>query len=75
MKVSRIMEQFMVGKNNSSTVTGRVTQQRNRSIKNTFQTGENQKIKSEIERSSTKATDHPEYPGAVGPKREIHVPK
>jgi len=69
MKVSRIMDQFMIGKNNSTTVTGRVTQQRNRSIKNTFQTGESQKVKSEIAGASTKATEHPEYPGAVGPKR------
>jgi len=35
-KVSKIMEQFIVGKSNSGTVTGRETQQRKRNIKNSF---------------------------------------
>jgi len=36
VKVSRIMDQFMLQKNTTTTLTGRQTQQRNRNIKNTF---------------------------------------
>jgi hypothetical protein len=75
MKVSKLMEQFIIGKNNSGTVTGRESQQRQRSIKNTFQTDQLQRMRSGIERSSTKFTENPDYPGAVGPKHTISVPK
>jgi hypothetical protein len=74
-KVARLMDQFIVGKNNSGTVTGRASQQRQRSIKNSFQTAHAQRQRSGIERSSTKFTENPDYPGAVGPKRHINVPK
>lgn len=73
--VSKIMEQFIVGKSDSGTVTGRDSQQRKRNIKNSFQTSLNQRMKSGIDRSSTKFTEDPDYPGVVGPKRQINVPK
>ena len=69
------MNQFIVGNENSGTITGRVSQQKNRSIKNTFQTMAAQRQKSGVERESTKFTDHIDYPGAVGPKKQINVPK
>jgi hypothetical protein len=34
-----------------------------------------QRQKSGVERESTKFTDNIEYPGAVGPKKQINVPK
>ena len=72
-----MMGQFIVGKNNSSTVAGRVTQQRNRYLRNSFQPGQDIKLKSKIHRSSTKFTSamNSEHPGAVGPKTKIGVPK
>ena len=71
------MGQFIVGKNNSSTVAGRVTQQRNRYLRNSFQPGQDIKLKTKIHRSSAKFTSavSSEHPGAVGPKTKIGVPK
>lgn len=37
-KVSKLMDQFLIGKQNSGTITGRDSQQRRRNIKNSFQT-------------------------------------
>ena len=37
-KVSKLMDQFLIGKQNSGTITGRESQQRRRNIKNSFQT-------------------------------------
>lgn len=74
-RVSKLMDQYIIGKQHSGTVTGRASQQRARNIKNSFQTGTRQH--SGINRSSTKFTDttNPDYPGAVGPKRHVNVPK
>jgi len=69
------MDQFITGKNTSGTVTGRDSQQRQRNITNSFQTAFAQRQRSGLERSSTKGTEHPDYPGAVGPKKHISVPK
>jgi hypothetical protein len=73
--VSKLMDQFIMGKNDSGTVTGRETQQRKRSIKNSFQTAFGQRRGSAAGGSSTKPTENPDYPGAVGPKRQVNVPK
>ena len=75
VQVSRLMDQFIVGKQDSGTVTGRETQQRKRRIQNSFQTGLGRKRGSAAGGSSTKPTEHPDYPGAVGPKSQINVPK
>jgi len=76
MKVAKIMEQFMVDKHNSGTVTGATTQQRNRSIKNTFQTAESQRLRAEVvDRSAARLVEKLDYPGAVGPKKEVKVPR
>lgn len=69
------MDQFIQGKQDSGTVTGRETQQRKRNIKNTFQTGQDARLRSGLDKTPTKLTDHSDYPGAVGPKREINMPK
>ena len=76
-----MMAPYMVTKTTSETYTGRETQQRNRAIKNTFQTVQLQ-ARAELERSAAKAkqqqqpqAEGPEYPGGVGPKRQVNVPK
>ena len=72
-----MMGHFIVGKNNSSTVSGLVSQQRNRYLRNSFQPGQDIRLRSKIHRSSTKFTSamNSDHPGAVGPKTKIDVPK
>lgn len=69
------MEQFMVDKHNSGTVTGAAAQQRNRSIKNTFQTAEAQRLRAGGGRGATRLAEKIDYPGVIGPKQEVKVPR
>jgi hypothetical protein len=67
---------FISGKEHSGTVTGADSQQRKRLLRNSFQPGQEQRIRSH-QRSSTKFSSgfNSEHPGAVGPKTKISVPK
>jgi hypothetical protein len=70
------MGSFLVSKQDSATVTGRATQQRNRHLRNSFQPGKDPQMRSNIFRSSAKfATLATEHPAAVGPRARISVPK
>lgn len=75
-RVRKAMGVFIAGRENSSTVTGAASQQRRRFLRNSFQPGQEQRLRSH-QRSSTKFTSafDSEHPGAVGPKTKISVPK
>ena len=76
-KVSQVMDPFIRQKVDSGTIAGRVSQERNRGIKNSYQTIARQRQTS-IARVTdrTGATTQPtDYPGAVGPKQAVSVPK
>lgn len=75
-QAARIMGSFLISKQDSATVTGRATQQRNRHLRNSFQPGKDVQMRSNIFRSSAKfATLATEHPAAVGPRARISVPK
>ena len=75
-KATKIMGSFLINKQDSATVTGRATQQRNRHLRNSFQPGKDVQMRSNIYRSSAKfAAFNTEHPAAVGPRARISVPK
>ena len=70
-KIGALFDPYVIGKINSGTVTGRVSQQRKRNIKNSFMTGQH-RAQSGVHRSASKITDETqpsEYPNAIGPKK------
>jgi hypothetical protein len=75
-RVRKAMGVFISGKEHSNTVTGADSQQRKRFLRNSFQPGQELRMRSH-QRCSTKVTSafNAEHPGAVGPKTRISVPK